>query len=126
MTQAAVKYQLFVKWESCKDNKWCTLNFVDLTHEAFDAAGVYIIWHGGESSRVVYVGQGDPIRDRLVDHRKDQRIQAYSNKTLYVTWAAVAKSKRDGVEVYLANKWKPLVGDRHPVAQPISVNSPWE
>jgi len=38
----------------------------------------------------------------------------------------VAKSDRDGVERYLTDHWKPVVGDRCPVAAPIEVNSPWE
>jgi hypothetical protein len=74
----------------------------------------------------VYVGQTSVLRDRLVAHRSDRRIQAFSRSALYVTWASVETAKRDGVEVGLAARYAPLVGDRHPDARPIEVNSPWD
>lgn len=125
MTQQSVGVQVHVTWGKCSSGHWCKLNSVNLSSQAFDGKGNYAIWHGGAKPAVVYVGQG-VIRDRLSDHRDDPRIQAYAKRELYVTWATVKADKRDGVEVYLARKYSPLVGDRHPDATPISINSPWD
>jgi hypothetical protein len=86
--------------------------------------GVYIIWHGGSNPAVVYVGKGY-IKERLAEHRNNPPIQKYEHLGLYVTWAAVAAADRDGVEAYLANNWRPKVGESHPTAVPVEVNSPW-
>lgn len=87
--------------------------------------GVYVIWHAGNPSRVVRVGQGD-VGARLAAHRQDQAILAYGRYgVLYATWAAVPVGLRDGVERHLAERWVPLVGDRFPNAAPIAVNDPW-
>lgn len=115
---------LNVKWLTCGDDgHWCSLNKLQL--DTVKSSGVYIIWHGGNPGKVVYVGQGAPVADRLADHQKDARIQAYAGKGLYVTWASVSATQRDGVERYLADEWNPLVGDAHPDVNPIAVNSPW-
>jgi hypothetical protein len=127
MTQQSAGVQLQVAWGKCMGGNWCGLNTVDLSHDALNVSGVYVIWHATTEqaeAAVVYVGQG-AVRDRLADHRDDLRIQAYANRGLYVTWAAVAADKRDGVEAYLSLNYAPLVGERHPAATPISVNSPW-
>jgi len=115
-----------VTWNKCgDDNHWCSLENLNLENMS-DVGGVYIIWHQGDPARVVYVGQGDPIKDRLGEHRQDKAILAYrKNGTLRVTWASVSSSQRDGVERYLADKWNPLVGDAYPNELPIAVNSPW-
>jgi hypothetical protein len=114
-----------VEWIKCGNgSNWCPLETVNLDN--VDTKGVYIIWHAGNPSRVVRVGQGD-IKDRLSKHRKDSEILAYrSHGTLLVTWAWVSSNQRDGVEHYLAEKWNPLVGDAFPDALPIAVNSPWD
>jgi hypothetical protein len=115
---------LAVSWNKCQGDNWCGLNTVNLDHSHFDGMeGVYVIWHGGSKARTVRVGQGI-IRDRLQAHRNDPEVQAYANKTLYVTWASVAKAKRDGVERFLADQLNPLVGI-YPNAHPIPVNLPW-
>ena len=116
-----------LKWIKCQGNVWCKLNAVNLKHEHFDNMhGVYIIWHGGTDPKVVYVGQGN-IKERLSEHRRDQRIQQHDYLDLYVTWAAVLKEHRDGVELYLANNWNPIVSVHHPqTSLPIEVNSPWQ
>ena len=44
---------------------------------------------------------------------------------LWVTWAAVLPADLNGVERYLADQFKPLIGDRHPDVKPIPVNLPW-
>lgn len=113
-----------VDWVKCGNgNNWCPLETVNL--ENVDTHGVYIIWHGGNPGRVVRVGQGD-IKDRLTKHRSDPKILAYRKLELLVTWAWVSSSQRDGVERYLAEKWRPLVGDAFPDVLPIAVNSPWD
>ena len=117
--------QLQVNWGNCIGDVWCSLNQVDSTHAAFGQSGVYVIWHGGQTPKVVRVGQATVFRDRLADHRKDAAIQQYARYGLYVTWAPVAQAKRDGVERYLAGRLSPLVGSRFPDATPISVNLPW-
>jgi len=96
-----------VSWVKCGNAaNWRPLEMVDLS--GVSAIGVYIIWHEGNPSRVVRVGQGD-IAARLGAHRRDPAILAYNkNGTLRVTWAAVPARQLDGVERYLANTWPPL------------------
>lgn len=117
-----------LKWIKCKDSVedeliWCNLERVNL--KTVTATGVYIIWHEGNPSRVVRIGQGN-IADRLSAHRNNDEILLYKKfGALRVTWAAVVGSQMDGVERYLADHWVPLVGDAFPDADPIEVNSPW-
>lgn len=112
-------------WLKCQGDVWCTLATVNLAHAHFDRMhGVYIIWHGGANPATVYVGKGF-VRERLQAHRTDARIQAFNHLGLYVTWAAVASSQQEGVELYLANTLQPIVGERHPMVPEISVNLPW-
>src|SRR5579885_3656927 len=114
-----------ITWNKCQGEVWGHLNRVDLSHGHFDRMeGVYVIWHGGPDPKTVRVGQGI-IKDRLAAHRNDPDIQAHSAKELFVTWAAVAASARDGVEAFLAEALKPLVGDRFPDVAPVAVNLPW-
>jgi hypothetical protein len=91
-----------------------------------ETVGIYIIWHEGKPGKVVRVGQGK-IKNRLSAHRNDREIVAYNKKgTLRVTWAAVSSQKdRDGAERYLAETWKPLVGEAFPDVDSIAVNSPF-
>jgi hypothetical protein len=110
-----------VEWIKSQAGTWLDLRTVNLTDVS--AFGVYVIWHGGNPSQVVRVGQGS-IADRLTAHRSDPAILAYADKGLYVTWATVQVSQADGVERFLANHYLPLVGDRHPAVAPIAVNLP--
>jgi hypothetical protein len=114
-----------VTWVKCGNGEnWCPLETLNLDSVS-DAAGVYIIWHEGNPGRVVRVGQGSPIKNRLSKHRNDNEILYYGrNGTLRVTWASVSWSQRDGVERYLAETWHPLVGEAFPDVMPIAVNSP--
>ena len=117
--------QLQLNWTKCQGDVWCKLNSVNLDHSHFNhMEGVYVIWHGGQNPAVVYIGQGN-IKDRISAHRIDPQIQVYANNDLYVTWAIVAAPNRSGVEAFLASRWNPKVGIRHPHASPIAVNSPW-
>lgn len=117
---------LNLKWWKCgNDGHWCSFKNLDL--DSVTESGVYIIWYEGSPGRVVYVGQGDPISERISAHRSNDDILAYQDRgTLRVTGASVAVAERDGVERYLANKLQPLVGSAHPDTDPIEVNLPWK
>lgn len=112
-------------WNLCGDGKlWCPFATLDLS--TVHAEGVYVIWHGGSSAHVVYIGQGN-VAQRIAEHRQDASILQYASEgDLYVTWADVPEDLRGGVERYLADVYNPWVGDRHPNAIPIAVNSPWQ
>jgi hypothetical protein len=104
---------------------WCKLNSVNLPHAHFDNMdGVYIIWHGGPKPATVRIGQGT-IRARLAEHRGDPAIQKFTDLGLFVTWATVPSESRAGVENFLADRLKPIVGERFPDVVPIAVNLPW-
>ena len=112
-----------VSWIKSTRNEW--LNFETFNLDPVTAGGVYMIWHGGATPRVVRLGQGD-IKSRLSAHRNDPLITKHrASGLLMVTWASVPAAQRDGVELYLADQWRPLVGDAFPDCQPIAVNSPW-
>jgi hypothetical protein len=115
---------LRVHWVKSTTNTWLPLEAVNMALVT-RSLGVYLIWHSGNPSRVVRVGQG-AIHDRLAAHRQDQKVLAYrSLGALYVTWATLPAAQLDGVERHLADKWHPLVGDAFPDVLPIAVNSPW-
>ncbi len=117
--------QLNLEWIKCQGNQWCNLLTVNLSHDHFkNLEGVYIIWHGGQNARVVYVGQGI-IADRLATHREELRNSGYAVLGLFVTWAQVRREYRDGVERFLAEGLRPLQGQRYPEVMPIKVNLPW-
>ena len=110
-------------WIKCQGNGWCSLERVNLEGIG-NTAGVYVIWHGGQTPRYVRIGQGN-IKERLSAHRNDKQIMAYrSHGDLFVTWAAVPAHQHDGVEAFLAQACSPIVGDKFPDRQPISVNLP--
>ena len=115
---------LQLHWVKSTEQKWLSFEKVNLTD--ITTNGVYIIWHEGNPSRVVYVGQGD-VASRLMAHRSRKDITQYSKYgTLRVTWAAVPVNQRDGIERYLADRYQPLVGDAHPDVSLSKVNSPWD
>ena len=112
-----------IHWVKSGANTW--LDFQTFNLSTDHGIGVYVIWHAGNPSKVVYVGQGD-IASRLRTHRNNTSITSYAKHgTLKITWARVQPHQLDGVERYLANTWNPLVGDAHPDVNPIAVNSPW-
>ncbi len=113
-----------VQWIKCTGDEWCSLTRLDL--DTVSEHGVYVIWHGGKAPHVVYVGQGD-VADRITDHREDPKITRHAQKgSLYVTWASVSVAQRDGIERYLADRYSPLEGVKHPDVKPLTVNSPWD
>lgn len=112
-----------VHWVKSTNDTWLPFETVNLA--GVTTAGVYIIWHAGNPGRVVRVGQGN-IADRIKAHRCDASVTKFSkNGVLRVTWAFVPSHQMNGVERYLANHWKPLVGDAWPDVVPLVVNSPW-
>ena len=116
---------MILSWIKCSGEVWCDLVNLNLNHEHFaNMEGVYIIWHGGPNPATVRVGQGI-LKDRLSEHRQDPAILAYKNHRLFVTWASVATSYRDGIERYLAEKLNPKVGARFPDVKSVEVNYPW-
>lgn len=111
-------------WAKSIDNKWINLSSIDLTN--LHATGVYIIWHGGETPRIVRVGQGN-IAARLAAHRLNHQIMRYvQSGPMMVTWAEIAdQSVRDGVETHLAMQFAPLIKDKVPEVAPLVANSPF-
>ena len=130
--QAVIEFnkhkRLKLYWNKHQSNIWETLWGVNLEHSHFDGrAGVYIIWYWSKSYQPITVrlGQGF-IKERFKDHKKDSEIlKCARGYILYATWADVPIIHRDGVEKYLADILKPLVGDQYPNAIPIEVNLPW-
>jgi hypothetical protein len=117
---------LQVFWNKCLPDAWCPLATVNLEHSHFDSMdGVYIIWHGGNSPRTVYIGTGR-IRDRLRAHRIEPGgVQTYSSLGLFVTWAAVVSDRQAGVAHYLADQFAPLLPLQRPDVPPEEVNKPF-
>lgn len=116
---------MILNWIKCSGDQWCDFFNLNLNHSHFDnLEGVYVIWHGAPNPAVVYVGQGN-IRNRILAHRTEATILRYRINGLYVTWAPIASTYRDGVERYLAERWPPLVGENHPLVESIVVNFPW-
>ena len=114
---------LVLKWITHDtDGNWCSLDHLDLS--AIQETGVYIVWHAGDPSRVVRIGQGK-IGVRLARQRADPKVHAYESFGLLVTWATAPLLQLDGIERYLADRWHPLVGGATPNAAPIAVNDPW-
>ena len=108
---------------------------VDLNDSYFDdVSGIYIIWSMQRNRRkIVYVGQSENglIRDKLLAHRSDLRIELYASEDLYVAWARAREGlfnidDFDGIERYLHERLKPLVCYHIPEVKPIQVNLPWD
>lgn len=123
----ATETSLKLEQIKCQSGDFCRLMDVNLSHDHFnDLSGVYVIWRKSQPIQTIYVGQGN-IADRLSKHRLNEEITRYNtnNYPLLVSWAQVADRNLDGVEAYLAKICKPVVGDRHPDANLIVVNLPF-
>ena len=94
--------------------------------------GVYIVRQ--TAGPTVIVGQG-VIQDRLSALRKDARILCYdrAGSPLLATWAIVQgmvqtrmlySAQLDGIERYLAETLKPLIGRSYPDVPPVPVPLP--
>lgn len=113
--------ELFVNWQkNYTSSTWYKL--LEITTSDIVGDGVYLIWFGGITTRVIYVGQG-VISHRLTEHLQDTKILRHKSKgTLYTTWGIVAKQYRDGVERFLIDTYQPLENKRMPSSPPKSVN----
>ena len=110
-----------VNWIQPTNGGVYLLDTVDLNHQHFNnLEGVYIIYSG---TTVIYVGRGD-IAVRLGAHRRDFR-QRSDYETLKVIWASVPEASQEGVELYLADTYNPIVGEHNSRNQAIPVNLPW-
>jgi hypothetical protein len=113
-----------VKWAKCDRGEWCSLDYLDLSR--ITVSGVYVIWKPGSTpagpSMVVRVGRGD-IASALAAERRDPQVTNYGPQLL-VTWAEVAAFFSAGVEIYLAQQLRPLVGKTLPLAVGVAVNLP--
>jgi hypothetical protein len=111
---------LTLDWVKSTADNWLSLENADLS--GVEGGGVYIIWHAGSPPGVIQIGHGD-IAAELGTHRKDLGILMYrTNGALYVTWAFVPADQRSGVVRYLADQYKPLIGDVYAQAELIPVN----
>jgi hypothetical protein len=115
---------LTVNWAQPQFGYWYTLQ-TDFSRVFI--TGVYVIWHAGQPGRYVKVGQAKQgnIGSRLSAHRIDSQILAHRRLgELYVTWTSLADHQVDGVERFLGDSLRPLIGDRFPDTIPIAVNLP--
>ncbi len=94
-------------WRRCMDAderpQWCSLLRLD-TASVSAAQGVYVIWHGGDEPETVLVGQAffGTVGEQLAQLREDERILAYRQLGLFVTWAELDDADLlDGVQRYL-------------------------
>lgn len=112
--------ELLKSWVKESNGLFYRLSVIDCS--GIDCTGVYIIFN---HQHVVKIGQGD-IGSRLSCHQHDFSITQHSNAyfPLYVTWTQLPIKYLDGVEVFLGNWYRPIVGERFPDVQPIRINLP--
>ena len=112
---------MHVNWVKPTNGGVYLLNTVDLNHQHFNnLEGVYIIY---SDTAAIYVGSGE-IAGRLGTHRRNFRHRS-DYETLKVIWASVPKASQEGVELYLADTYTPIVGEHNSRNQAIPVNLPW-
>ena len=116
-------------WGDPASNVWIPLStdFSDVGD-----TGVYIVRQ--TAGPTVVVGQG-VIGERLSALQRDGRVLCYDSpgSSLLATWASIQGMKQtsmlyaaqlDGIERYLAETLKPLIGGSHPDVAPIPVPLP--
>lgn len=113
-----------VEWYKCSGGIWCDLTKLDLEHkylQGFD--GVFILWSGSNPKSVIKIGEGN-VPKEFSELKKDLAVMAFSHLGLFVTWAEVPGSKREGVINFLAGELKPKfkVDSK---SKPVKVNLPW-
>lgn len=107
-------------WLKCEKNEWCPLASVNLDHDLLkDKKGVYLIFTG---NKVIRLGSGI-LSERLYEHRNNPEI-VKGNDDLKVTFAHVNENQMEGIEKFLADYYKPEIGERFPNRTPIKVNLP--
>jgi hypothetical protein len=111
---------LTLHWVKSTADSWLPLEDLDLNGVV--VGGVYIIWYAGSPPGVIKVGHGD-IVGQLKAQKADLGTLMYGKKgLLYVTWASVPADQRKGVVHYLADQYRPIIGDIFVRAEPIPVN----
>lgn len=111
------------------------LTEIDETFSLQGRRGVYVIWfRSSDDIQVVYVGKGD-IAGRFAEHVQKPKIRKLlkrpgsdgttGNAMVMFTWAFVSPdANRVGIERFLAGVFKPTLGQKFPLVQPIPVNLP--
>lgn len=114
-----------VSWVKCKGSVWCDLFKLEVNHKNLaDLDGVYIIWTGTDTKRVLRVGCGD-IQNEFIRLRKDLSMQAFQHLGASVTWCVEDKAKHHNIMAYIISKYNPSIIENHKPAKPIEVNLPW-
>jgi hypothetical protein len=113
-----------ISW--CKQSNGQYYTLFDFEYGKITSSGVYLIWAALYKERLLKVGQGNPLGQRMNDYQSDFRYKE-KNRThgpVLITWAEVRESCLDGVEAYLGKHYQPLFSERFPDAPLISVNLP--
>jgi excinuclease UvrABC nuclease subunit len=112
--------------------------FKDYSEKAVDLAtpekpGIYLIFvsqNNRTSGRLIYVGQSENLRDRLVEHLSDNEPNEALRNHLseHICWfqftPITKQSERDGVESFLIRRLRPECNTQVPTYDPIEVNLP--
>lgn len=119
--------KITVQWaKNAANGEYLDLLRLDLGSAYFAAPryGVYMIWYASPGgAKAIRVGQGN-IAERLKAHRVDPQITSYSSYgPLKVSWVLVGDDTDvlNGVEAFLYDYYKPLVGERIPGVTAIEV-----
>lgn len=120
------EFVMIVEWERPAPRQWYLFTQANVDCFPTSLEGIYIIWRVTTYPQAIRLGQGI-IGIRLKEHLDCSKIIAYEEpeNKLLVSWTNVPKDNRNGVERYLGDTLKPLVGCRFPDDPPISVNLPW-
>jgi len=104
------------------------IELFDVDLSTITTTGVYVIYRPGSlnsSPTTIRVGQGN-VSDRLAVHRKNLTIRSQLQRgPVLVAFAAVSPVLIDGVERYLGDYLRPLIGEAFPNAKPVPVNLPF-
>ena len=115
---------IHVEWIKGVGGGFLDLLLLDLRATYFTPpkSGVYVIWYTGPAKApVIKIGQGN-IHDRLMIERVSPQITQFSSAgQLKVSWIIIDSGSFDGVEAYLYDYYKPLVGERKKVERLIPV-----
>ncbi|MFA6003351.1 MAG: GspE/PulE family protein [Elusimicrobiota bacterium] len=115
---------LQLAWVTSRGNAWCELFAIDIENAYFkNLEGVYVVWRGGVKPETIKVGQGS-IRDNILAMRADPEVVKCKDSGLFLTWVALDKAQRDGVERFLRESLHPKIKTVSPAAAPVEVNLP--
>ena len=113
-----------IDWVKEATDRWFLLDFVDLAK--VKSYGVFVIWKPGvpkiKPSVTIMVGHGD-VASGLLKARHDVAIGKHG-RDLLVTWAGVDVLYVAGVEAYLVQQLRPLLGTKLPLSSVHPVNVP--